>query len=646
MTLSSVFGKNGVLARGIKGFKERHSQRDLALAVEKTIQQKSALVAEAGTGTGKTFAYLIPAILSEKKTIISTGTKNLQEQLYHRDLPLLLDLLKKPLKKALLKGRANYLCHHRIEFSETRALFDDKGMVEDYFFIKENLPRFETGDISEVGSISEDARIWPYVTSTADNCLGSECPFYEDCFLVKARKKAQSADLIVINHHLFFADSMLKDNGFGDILPHAKVVIFDEAHSLPEIASQFFGKRLSSHQLKLLALDVLREQERIASDDSTLAVLANDVLETQGLFREALGHEMGRRAWKGVSVKKEIKKIMPALTAAILALKERLKLAVERSPVFDKAFMRIQQLEDALIEVTDEKQGGAIHWIETFKRSFSINATPLDVKASFQALLSQETAYIYTSATLSVNDNITHFSSRLGLEKATSLIFQSPFKYEEQTLFYMPRELIETNSRDFTKTMLNAVIPLINALKGKTFLLFTSYRALNEAAKLLAHELDFPLLIQGSMTKSNLLETFREKGNAVLLGTYSFWEGVDVKGQALSLVVIDKLPFESPACPLLQARSDEIRKRGGSPFDEYQLPQAVIALKQGLGRLIRDDDDKGVMVVCDPRLPTRAYGEIFFKSLPMFPKTRDKQVVLSFIENLIDDKATEKVENE
>lgn len=634
LTLKAIFGKNGVLARRIKGFRQRPEQARFAHAVSEAVKAKSQLIAEAGTGTGKTFAYLIPVILAEEKTIISTGTKTLQDQLYHRDLPLLLETLKKPLKKAILKGRSNYLCHHRIHFNETRALFDDKEMVEQFFFIKENLPRFKTGDISEVGKISEEAKIWPYVTSTTDNCLGNECPYFNDCFLVQARKKAQKADLIVINHHLFFADSLLKDNGFGDILPEAKVVIFDEAHQLPEVASQFFGQRLSSHQLKLLAIDVLKEQENIALDDGELDVLANDLLSLQAEFRDTLGEHVGRQAWQSVSQTPDVKMMLTKLTDAIHALSLHLEKTAGRSQLLDNALIRINQLEEALISVTAVKDKQAIHWLETFKHSFSINTTPLDISEGFQHLLNSGTAYIYASATLSVNHEVKHYAKRLGLEKVTSMLLDSPFDFGSQALFYMPRGLPAPNESDYTARMLDSIIPLIKAFGGRTFLLFTSYRALYEAADRLQENISYPLFVQGLMTKSQLLSSFREAGNGVLLGTYSFWEGVDVKGQALSMVVIDKLPFENPACPLLQARSQAIRIKGEDPFKVFQLPQAVIALKQGLGRLIRDDKDYGVMVVCDPRLSGRGYGETFFNSLPLIPKTRNQSVVLDFISSM------------
>lgn len=636
ISLTSLFSNDGVLARGIKGFTSRPSQLELAQAIQEVIENNTSLIAEAGTGTGKTFAYLIPALLSEKKVIISTGTKNLQEQLFYRDLPLLLKTLKKPIKTALLKGRANYLCHHRIAFNETSALFDDRALADDFFYIKENLPRFESGDISEVGSISEEARVWPYVTSTTDNCLGNECTYYKDCFLVKARKKAQSADLIVINHHLFFADCLLKEEGFGDILPASKVVVFDEAHQLPDISSSFFGKRLSSFQLKYLCLDIIREQQLSARDDNELLDKAETLLNNQEDFRHVLGDSGLRRPWHDVSQRAPLKSALICLKEGIVALKNALERCVERSPVFEKAYDRIIELEQVLDDVTDSTQSNVVHWLETFKRGFSLNTTPLSVAEEFKTVLLSDTSYVFTSATLSVNNKITHFADRLGLHDTKTLLFSSPFDFEQQALFYMPRGLQSPGDKNYVKAMLGAIVPLIEAFQGKTFLLFTSHAALNDAAVIVAKLTGYCVLKQGSMTKSQLLEQFRESKKAVLLGTYSFWEGVDVKGPALSLVVIDKLPFESPACPILKARSVAIKRAGGEPFQDYQLPQAVIALKQGLGRLIRDVEDKGVMVVCDPRLSGRAYGEVFFNSLPSVNKTRDKQCVLDFIENIVE----------
>ena len=633
--IDAVFSKGGLLNRAIEGFAPRIGQGELAQRINQAIGLSQNLVAEAGTGTGKTFAYLVPALYAEKKTIISTGTKNLQDQLYSRDLPRLLKVLKKPIKTALLKGRANYICHHRLNLHESQGEFPDRETLKDFIAIKNALPRLKTGDIAELEDIPEQAKVWPWVTSTTDNCLGTECDYYEECFLAKARKKAQSADLVVINHHLFFADCALKEDGFAEILPTAQVVIFDEAHQLPDIAANFFGRRLSSRQLRILTTELTRELENIAKDDRVLAECLLLLQDYNDEFRLCLGDEIQRLAWFEISKKNSVMSALENLIGAITKLEEALITITGRSQVFEKSLERVTQHKNLLLEVQSLPSTNSVYWLETFKRSYSLYITPLSVADDFQLALRKKTSYIFTSATLTVNESFDYFCNRLGLEQVETVIFESPFDFEQQSLLYMPRGLPDPNDKDYNWRVVDSITWVLEEFKGRTFCLFTSFRALNMAYDYLSRSVDFPLLMQGSMSKSLLIEKFVNTEGAVLLGTYSFWEGVDVKGSALSCVIIDKLPFESPGCPIVRARSDRLKKQGLSPFYDYQIPQAVISLKQGLGRLLRDVDDKGVMVVCDPRLYGRAYGEVFMHSLPPVKKTRDKQFVLEFIDSIL-----------
>ncbi len=633
-SLGHYFSSDGPFADVIDGFEQRDVQIELAQAIEAAIEANESIIAEAGTGTGKTFAYLIPAILQDKKTIISTGTKNLQEQLFFKDLPLLLKALSLPLKTAMLKGRANYLCRHRIELNQTHAQFETKTVLNDFRYIVDHLPRFDSGDISDISHIPESAQVWSYVTSQTDTCLGKECDYYDDCFLVKARKKALGAKLVVINHHLFFADSILKEDGFSDILPKAELVIFDEAHQLAKVASHFFGNRLSTRQLKQLARDSDKEQQLIAKDDSDLSEAADTLKETLDLARSTLGDNIIKQPLFELLQNKDFSASLDKVATELEVLKERLDNAKERSLGLKNVFERAQECVLTLKSLTTHQDKNSVYWLETYKQSFVIHETPVSVVKAFQNILNPVTSYVYTSATFSVDGDFQYFKDSLGLSDIRCDIFDSPFDYENQSILYMPRGMRNPASHDYLDLALEAVIPIIKAFKGRTFLLFTSFSALNKAADLLEDKLDYPLLVQGAMAKTALIDEFREKGNAVLLGTSSFWEGVDVKGKALSCVIIDKLPFESPGDPVVKARLHALGKQGLSPFHHYQLPLAVIALKQGLGRLIRATEDYGVMVVCDPRLGGRDYGKVFFKSLPKLYKSRDKDVVLEFIDNI------------
>lgn len=599
------------------------------------IKHNSRFVAEAPTGIGKTFAYLVPALLAGKKTIVSTGTKNLQDQLFFRDLPFLLKATHQPIKVALLKGRQNYVCHHRLEYNQANGLFPSRHVQNEFFLIKSNLQKFTSGDRAEFSKVDENAAAWSYATSTADNCIGKDCQFLKDCFIAKARKKAQQADLVVINHHLFFADCLLKDEGFTELLPEFEVVIFDEAHQLPSVASQFFGERLTTRQLDLLMTSLTSELEKSQNDDKTLLdtikQLQLEVLEVRDSFKE----DNGRYAWAQFKSRPDINKALTKVLTTITELVSHLQDIKQRSPDYLLLLERALKHQSFLQQLlANDKTSDLIYWLELFKKSVLFNATPVSIAKAFHQILNPKTSYIFTSATLSTSGHFDYFQQVMGIEAFDTKQFDSSFDYSLQSLLYLPRNLPDPNATHYTSALIEAVIPVIKALSGRTFLLFTSFKALHQAEALLSKQTEFNLFVQGNGSKTELVEQFRQTKNAVLLGTNSFWEGVDVRGDDLSCVMIDKLPFESPYDPVIQAKIKNYKKQGIEPFDAFQLPLAIIALKQGLGRLIRDEADKGVMIIGDPRLSGRAYGEAFLKSLPEIPLTRDRALVLEFVQNL------------
>jgi ATP-dependent DNA helicase DinG len=628
---SDILGPSGQLAKHLPGFASRSQQQEMAEAVAQALADSSVLIAEAGTGTGKTFAYLVPAMLSGQKVIISTGTKNLQDQLFHKDIPLVRDLLGVPVDVALLKGRANYLCHHRLQLAREEGRFLTRSQTAELQEIGKWSGRTSSGDIAELSTLTEDSPLWPQVTSSAENCLGSDCDYLDECFLAKARRRAQEADVLVVNHHLFFADMALKDEGFGELLPGANAFILDEAHQLPDTASNFFGTTITANQLLELAHDSIAEEIREASESRDLQVRADKLEKAVRDMRLAFGEMLRRGPWKEVAGGRELDQSIASVAALLDDLTQGLKSMSARGKGLESCYQRSELLVDRFSRLTGTTPEGMIHWYETHSRSFTINFTPMDVAQLFQQQLkAHPCAWVFTSATLAVGDSFQHFSDQLGLAGAKTHRWGSPFDYPRQALLYVPPQMPEPNSPGYTAAVVEAALPVLEASRGRAFLLFTSHRALREAAELLAGRIAYPLLIQGDAPRSRLLEEFREKGNAVLLGTGSFWEGVDVRGEALSCVIIDKLPFASPGDPVLQARIDAMREAGGNPFMDYQLPQAVITLKQGVGRLIRDVKDRGVLVLCDPRLGTKNYGRIFLDSLPPMSKTLKLEVVQRF----------------
>ncbi|MEX2124128.1 MAG: ATP-dependent DNA helicase [Woeseia sp.] len=602
----------------------------MAEAVAETLAHHGKLVIEAGTGTGKTFAYLIPALLSGRKTIISTGTKALQDQLYHRDLPLVGKALGRPVTTALLKGRANYLCLHRSETVAPNAagplLAGDLDAVRQWRYAT------TSGDRAELTDVSPDSQVWPLVTSTADNCLGKDCAFYRECHVVKARRAAQEADLVVVNHHLLLADLALKEEGFIEFLPGADAIILDEAHQIPDLAAQFFGVSLGSRELERL-IDELRAATLAVTQAELNKRLDKALTALRQLRAEA---PRGESRYELATVIERLEKPLSRLCAALQALEDATAALTDTSAEIDKLHERLIDARERLIHLAGDDAWDGLRWLEVNPKSIRLYLTPLDVSGTLRSLINAaHQAWVFTSATLAIGEDFSHFANRVGLGDARSLTFPSPYALEQRGLIYLPPDMPPPSDDEHTSGMLRSIVPLLAMTPGGMFCLFTSHRALKAAHKWFrAHRTRLkgrPLLVQGEAPRDDLLRRFRQHGNAVLLGTGSFWEGVDVRGTALTIVAIDKLPFASPADPLMMARLEFIRRQGGNGFTEHQLPQAALALKQGAGRLLRDHSDFGVIVLCDPRIKSKSYGSVFLQSLEPMTSTDSLDVVRQFL---------------
>lgn len=630
-----TFSETGELSQHIKGFRPRAEQLDMAKAVGKTIKNKTALVVEAGTGTGKTFAYLAPALLAKKKTIVSTGSKNLQDQLFNRDLPAIKKALGYSGKIALLKGRANYLCLERLDQVIAQGVLGDKSVLADLAKVRKWNNSTQSGDLSECTELAEDSPILPQLTSTTDSCLGSDCPNYADCYVALARKRALAADLVVVNHHLFCADMAVKESGFGELIPQAEVIIFDEAHQLPDIASQYFGQSLTSRQLFDICKDINIVYRTELKDMQQLGIAADHLQKMVQDFRLLLGEGSQRGNWRELLAQSAVKKGYEILKEKLDFMSDVIKLALGRSQTLDSIFERIATAKNQLVRLADTSITGYCYWYETFNRQFGLHITPLTVSDKFgEQMHAKEAAWIFTSATLEVGGSFRHFCERLGIENAEQKVLQSPFNYPEQALLCVPRYLPSSNQTYTLTKLAEMLLPIIEANKGRCFVLCTSYFMMRGLAEYFREHSQLSILLQGETSKGKLLEQFVHEEHSVLVATSSFWEGVDVRGDALSLVIIDKLPFSSPDEPLLKARIEDCKLQGGEPFNDIQIPEAVIALKQGVGRLIRDVTDKGAVIICDSRLVNRAYGETFLKSLPNAKRTRDLGKVIEFLQHL------------
>jgi len=642
--IDDILGAEGPLARHLPGFVPRRAQIRMAEAVATALAERRPLLVEAGTGTGKTFAYLVPALLAGARVLVSTGTRTLQDQLYAKDVPLVAGALGAPARIALLKGRSNYLCTYRLK----RELA--QGALEGVARREPLLERIETwaastttGDLAEVAGLNEGHALWPKITSTRENCLGQRCSDYGSCHVVAARREAQGADLVIVNHHLLLADLALKEDGFGDLLGTADAVILDEAHQLPDLATQFFGSSVSSRQVETALAEgraaLLRAGGSLAEIGTTAraveAALSAVLATLAGTARPG-----ARLRWEELST--DLESAMLAVVAALRDYATTLADASRESAVAQVA-ERVVQLAAAFERITLCGDDEGARTVEFTGRGFSLGLLPFDIAARFKAMIdARPAAWIFTSATLSVpsgeTDDFSHFAARLGLQEADTLRIASPFDYEQQALLYLPTPMPDPSSPAFVAAVIEASLPLLEVSGGGAFILFTSHRALAQGAAALRARWDgaaeVPILVQGEGPRERLLREFREHGNAVLLGTASFWEGVDVKGEALRLVIIEKLPFASPDDPLTKARIEYLQRHGGNAFRDYQLPEAVLALKQGVGRLIRSETDRGMIVICDPRLLGKGYGRTFRASLPPMPVTQSLDEARRFLRRL------------
>ena len=640
--LQQIFTAQGPLAGAIDGYSQRDEQVQMAQAIADAIVGNKQLVAEAGTGTGKTFAYLVPALLSGGKVIISTGTKTLQDQLFNRDLPHVRDALKVPVSVSMLKGRANYVCHYHLERAEQEGRFASREDAKYLHLIKRFAENSKTGDKSELTEVPENAMVWSSVTSTRDNCLGQDCQHFKACFVMEARKKALAADVVVVNHHLFFADVMLRDEGVAELLPSANTVIFDEAHQLPDVAGLFFGEDISTNQVLELCRDSFSAYLSLAKDCLALSEAIPLLEKAVKDFRLIFAYEGARMPVQKALALQGFEAAFTQIEQQLVVLTKVLESQAGRDPMLEKCWQRGEALLLQLQRWLKAENHNLVRWVEVFTQSVQLHATPLSVADGFgKQLNAAPRAWIFTSATLAVKNDFSHYQSQMGLLAADTLYLQSPFDYAQQALLYAPMDMPDPNSPDYIEAVVQAALPVIQASQGRAFVLCTSLRAMRAIHPLLKaafaqNGMEYPILLQGDSTRTELLDRFRKHGNAVLIGSQSFWEGVDVRGEALSAVIIDKLPFSPPDDPVLAARIDQLNAEGKNAFMAYQLPYSVITLKQGAGRLIRDETDRGVLMICDPRLITKSYGKRIWQSLPPFRRTKLLADVQAFFSDVDD----------
>ena len=640
-----IFAVDGPLANAIAGFRARPQQIEMAQRIAEAIKGNRVLVAEAGTGTGKTFAYLVPALLAGGKVIISTGTKTLQDQLFNRDLPTVRGALKVPVTIALLKGRANYVCHYHLERNARDGRFQSPQDAADLRAIARFAQLTQSGDKAECADVREDSMAWVAATSTRDNCLGQECPNKEECFVMEARRNAMEADVVVVNHHLFFADVMLRDEGMGELLPACNAVIFDEAHQLPETASLFFGDSVSTAQVLELARDTRSETVSGARDCIALIDHTRNLEKAARDLRLVFGNESARLSAAQASEREHFDAQVEALEKALADFQAVLDTQAQRSEGLANCLRRSEEMAERLASWRKPEARELILWVEVFAQSLALNATPLHVADVFKRQLeAQPRAWVFTSATLAVGKaDFGHYCRELGLAwmdpPPLTAVWGSPFDYAQQALLYAPAGMPDPNAPNYSERVAGVALPLIRAARGRAFVLCTSLRAMRRIHELIVDGLqhakdELPVLLQGEGSRTELLERFRRLGNAVLVASQSFWEGVDVPGDALSLVVIDKLPFASPDDPVLAARVEHMQRQGLSPFIRHQLPRTVINMKQGAGRLIRSERDRGVLCICDPRMIDKSYGKVVWRSLPPMRRTRLEEEAVAFLHTL------------
>ena len=636
----NFFSPQGPLNDCLNNYQLRAEQVEMAKSVSNAIKDKESLVIEAGTGVGKTFAYLYPSLLKGGRVVISTATKNLQDQLFFNDIPKIREALKISVKVNILKGRANYICKLRMENTNQEGMFFNKNDAKYLHLIKAFSDNSDSGEVSEISKIPENSAIWPMVTSTKENCLGQDCEFYKNCFLVKARKEALESEVLIVNHHLFFADFVLKDAELSEILPKANTVIFDEAHQVPLVASFFLGEFISSSQIINLIQDCQQSFIKYPDTIKILDSLAKDLQENIFELKVLISPSSVRLNINKLQDYDAFKETYKTLIAKLDLLETILSKHAEDNAESQRLFDRATELTIKLNSWLKRDNQNDIYWLEVFARTIQFNATPISVAEQFNKFQKKaDSAWIFTSATLSINGSFDHFTSLLGLKKSRTQYLQSPFNYSENAFLYVPKEIPDPKDELFNLVLVKKALPLIRAAKGRAFILATSLKSMEEIGALLKDEfeknkIDYPVITQGEGPKNDLLNQFKKHGNAVLIGSLSFWEGIDVRGPTLSLVIIDKLPFQSPGDPVFESKIKLLTEEGANAFMSMQLPEAIIRLKQGVGRLIRDDHDKGVMVICDRRIIEKSYGMKIWKSLPSFKRTRSESAVINFLEEL------------
>jgi ATP-dependent DNA helicase DinG len=626
------FGPGGLLARALPGYEPRPAQEDLSAAVERTLRKGGVLLAEAGTGTGKTLAYLLPAVELGGRVVISTGTKNLQEQLLLKDIPLLAQALGRDVNVAVMKGRGNYLCKLRFASFEQAGSFTRFEEIPLFRAVESWALETRTGDRGEVADLPDSVGFWREISASSENCIGQACSEFDACFVTTMRQRALEAEIIVVNHHLLCADLAVKDSSYGEVIPSYDALILDEAHLLEDVATQYFGVQSSSHRVEDLCRDAERELKAAKMDGREVLSEVDQIrYRADRLFahlRGGAGHRLVR-GWMTSKVAEESEALLTrleGLRTAILAIPER-------TEALEGVALRAQGVGQELGFVMRAEEDSHVYFIEARGKGVFLKATPIDVSSMLKELLFDRVrAAVLTSATLAVDGGFSYLKTRLGIESAAELLLSSPFDFASQAILYVPRHMPDPGTPRFVDRAAEQVKEILSRSRGRAFVLFTSYANMNAVAERLAGAIPFPILIQGEAPKAVLLETFRSTPGAVLLATASFWQGVDVVGEQLSCVVIDKLPFASPGDPVVAARIDRLRNQGGNPFGEYQVPVAILALKQGLGRLIRSQSDRGVLAILDSRLVERSYGDRFLKSLPPARLVHDLDEVERFFE--------------
>ena len=634
------FSKDGPLSKVISGYQIRPSQVAMSNLVDETILNQNSLIVEAGTGIGKTFAYLAPALMKGETVIISTATKNLQDQLYNKDIPKIREALNIPIKVDLLKGRSNYVCQLKMEDSLINGQFLNKEDAVYLEKIKLFADHSKTGEISEVHDVPEFSTIWPMVTSTADHCLGQSCEFSKSCFFLKARKEALSSEVIIVNHHLFFADFVLKDEDISEILPKANTIIFDEAHQVPDIASIFFGKNFSTNELLYLMQDTQSIFDKFGKNKKKLLAISTVVIDEIKNVRNFFPTINQRIIYEKIKNITELEDHLISINENLIKLDKIFTLLDDQSPEQKKIIERYANLKEKISPWLIDKNNDYVYWLDIFSKSVQFNMTPFSVSESFEKFRDKnEISWIFTSATLAVNDNFDFFQNLLGLHETITKKLDSPFNFKDNACLYVPKNMPDPSTTIFNLTLIKKIFPLIDAANGRTFILSTSLKAMKEISALLKDifnekKVEIPIFTQGEDSKKVLIDRFKSHGNAVLIGSMSFWAGIDVRGSSLSLVIIDKLPFQSPGDPVFESKINRLKNLGENPFMTFQLPQAIILLKQGAGRLIRDEADKGVLMICDPRIIDKPYGKRIWKSLPTFKRTRQEIDVTNFLKSL------------